>query len=217
MASAYIRTYKDESGLKDLESLREDLSSLAASKGETIDNWVEYHSDAGSCQAILSLLNRMPFEDSIYVEEVGRLGSTYGEILTALCVAVERRVRVYGLNDGFTLNYRRMDPGSFHTALKQAGRIYSNFISSRDRAALRRRQEEGVVLGHPAGACWKQDYLMLNKDKIIQALESGETKASIYRSYHVSPNTFKEFCNAVGWKRRGGYRKAKLKTSETGK
>ena len=135
LASAYIRTYKDESGLKDLESLREDLSSLAASKGETIDNWVEHHSDAGSCQAILSLLNRMPFEDSVYVEEVGRLGSTYGEILTALCVAVE----------------------------------------------------------------------------------SGETKASIYRSYHVSPNTFKEFCNAVGWKRRGGYRKAKLKTSETGK
>ena len=47
MSSAYIYNYLNEDGHKDVEGLRLRLSSLAASKGETIDDWVE-HGSAGS-------------------------------------------------------------------------------------------------------------------------------------------------------------------------
>ena len=198
MSSAYIYNYLNEDGHKDVEGLRLRLSSLAASKGETIDDWVEHGSAGSGRRTLTTLIRRMSSGDSIYVEEVGRLGSSFSEVLSALCAAASRKVRVYGLNDGFTMDYWSMDPNSYAAALEQAGGIYSNFVSSRTRASLRRKREEGMSLGRPVGFCKKSSVLAQNRDEVALALRNGEKKADICRRYGVSPSTLYRFCAAEG-------------------
>ena len=194
MAAAYIFIYDDET--KDINALRSEMSSLALSHGESIDNWIIECGEGKSHtfnQAHLEGLEG----DSLYVEDIARLGSTLNDILAVLCTALRRGIRVYGVADGYSADGIEDTPTYIKT-LEQIAVVNSRLKSSRTKVALARKRRQGCTLGRPKGTAVKLSVLLYNRDAIERQLHSGATQSDICTRFNVSPSTFLRYRRMVG-------------------
>ena len=194
MAAAYIFIYDDES--KDINALRADMTSLALSHGESIDNWIIECGEGKS-----HTFNRAHLDglegNSLYVEDIARLGSTLNDILAVLCTALRRGIRVYGVADGYSADGIEDTPTYIKT-LEQIAVVNSRLKSSRTKVALAKKRRQGCTLGRPKGTAVKMSMLLYNRESIERALNSGIQKAEICRRFNVSPSTFLRYKRMVG-------------------
>lgn len=198
MATALIYIRDNVSGRVDLTSLESSMSLLAERNGERIDRWLsgkEVGNHSG--HDMLYFIRKMQRGDSLYVEEVSNLGTSVNEVLNVLTKALKRGINVYGVADGFAFD-RGIDLRSYLIALEQVGDIYYSIISSRTKAALRKKKEEGMKLGRPVGSDDKMRALQRNRTGILKAMDSGVPYTDICRKYKVSATTFRRFREAEG-------------------
>lgn len=190
MVAAYIYLYKDER--KNLGSLRRELSDWASGRGDSIDCWVVSSADDDSDGIRESLLNGMEKGDTVYVEEMSRLGSTFEGILKSIYEMVSYGLNIHGMRDGFSTD----DIGDIDTYLStlvQMGNVFGKMVSNRTKAALAKCRMDGVTLGRPAGSDVKMSVLLENKDAIERELKLGVSYADLSRKYKVSYSTFRRF------------------------
>ena len=198
MATALINVRDNGSDRSDLISLEKRMSTLAERNGERIVRWLSERDIRNfKSQDMQYVIRKMQRGDSLYVEDVSSLGSSVSEVLGVLTEALRRGINVYGVSDGFAFD-RGIDTRSYLAALEQASDIYCSIISSRTKAALRKKKEEGVKLGRPVGSDDKMRSLQRNRVGIIKAMDSGVPYTDICRKYKVSASTFRRFREAEG-------------------
>ena len=194
MSVAFLYIYKEERGWKDLNALRSSIQTVAIGNGDRVDNFVVQYADAQSEGPNLeSIFRSMRRKDSLYIEDISRLGSSFSAILGNLHYALTHGIKVYGVSDNFSLDYG-FDIRSYEMALKHISGIYSSFLSKRTMLALQKKKKEGMKLGRPAGTSVKMDVLLQNSQEIRKALKDGAIASDICQRYDVSLTTFKRFC-----------------------
>ena len=182
--------------------LRKRLSSFANGRGDHISLWVSGDTGrSGSLTGCLSLMDQMSRGDTMYVDDITALGSTFKEILSVLSEAVRRGIRIYGASDGYS-NHDVRDRESYLQALGQIDRAYSLMLSNRTKAALRSRKDDGVKLGRPLGSCVSMRVLVQDAAFIKAALENGERISALCSRYNVSRSTFTRFMLKTGLRQR---------------
>ena len=192
MITAYIYIYSEEKSWKDVDSLRCDMSAFALERKSSVDRWIVREGDKKKNRGLKSVINRMRRGDSLYTEDVARLGGSLNDILDILSVALLRGVGIYGISDGFSTN-SSVDVNSYLSALRDVNEIYSKMVSNRAKAVLNQRRAEGVRLGRPEGSDVKMRMLLDNRAKIDAAIANGTTLAELSRKYKVSYSTFRRF------------------------
>lgn len=194
MAVAFLYIYNEERGWKDLNALRSSIQTVAIGNGDRIDNCVVQYADAGNDGPDLGALFRsMRRKESLYVEDISRLGSSFSAILGNLHYALNHGIKVYGVSDNFSLDYG-FDIRSYEMALKHISGIYSSLLSKRTMLALQKKKKEGMKLGRPVGTTPKMDLLIQSRNKIREALNDGASVPELCERYGVSLTTFKRFC-----------------------
>ena len=123
MSVAFLYIYKEERGWKDLNALRSSIQTVAIGNGDRVDNCVVQYADAGNDGPDLGALFRsMRRKDSLYIEDISRLGSSFSTILGNLRYALNHGIRVYGVSDNFSLDYG-FDTRSYEMALNHVSGI----------------------------------------------------------------------------------------------
>ena len=197
MITAYIYIYSEEKSWKDVDSLRCDMSAFALERKSAVDRWIVREGDKKKNRGLKSVVSKMNRGDSLYTEDVSRLGGSLNDILEILSEALLRGVGIYGISDGFSTN-SSVDVNSYLSALRDVNEIYGKMVSSRSKAVLNQRRAEGVRLGRPEGSDVKMRTLMENRDKIEAAMEEGISAATLSRKYKVSYSTFRRFISKAG-------------------
>ena len=195
MITAYIYIYNEEKSWKDVDSLRCDMSAFALERKSAVDRWIVREGDKKKKRGLKSVVSKMNRGDSLYTEDVSRLGGSLNDILEILSEALLRGVGIYGISDGFSTN-SSVDVNSYLSALRDVNEIYSKMVSNRAKAVLNQRRAEGVRLGRPEGSATKMRSLIDNRDKIQEALDNGASVAALSRKYHVSYSTFRRYKTA---------------------
>ena len=173
------------------------MSAFALERESAVDRWIVREGDKKKKRGLKSVVSKMNRGDSLYTEDVSRLGGSINDILEILSEALLRGVGIYGISDGFSTN-SSVDVNSYLSALRDVSEIYSKMVSNRAKAVLNQRRAEGVKLGRPEGSATKMRTLMENRDKIEAAMEEGIPAATLSRKYKVSYSTFRRFMTKTG-------------------
>lgn len=126
--------------------------------------------------------------DVLVAAEVSRIARSTLQVLEILEKAAEKKLSVHFVKNGLVMD-GTLQSTITATVLGLAAQIEREFISNRTKEALRKRKQEGIVLGRPKGR--KADKVKLDKhrDQIIEYLEKGVSKRSIARIIECSPST----------------------------
>ena len=173
------------------------MSAFALERKSAVDRWIVQEGDKKKKRGLKSIVGKMNRGDSLYTEDVSRLGGSLNDILEILSEALLRGVGIYGISDGFSTN-SSVDVNSYLSALRDVNEIYSKMVSNRAKAVLNQRRAEGVRLGRPEGSATKMRILLDNRAKIDAAIANGTTLAELCRKYKVSYSTFRRFMTKTG-------------------
>ena len=119
-------------------------------------------------------------------------------IMDILNICLSREAIVWTIKD----NYRLGDDIQSKVlafAFGLSAEIERNLISQRTIEALKRKKEEGVVLGRPKGSSKPEHYKLYGKDqKIISLLEQKISKTRIAKKMHVNRLTLSKYIETNG-------------------
>ena len=190
MVYGYIRVSSDR---QTVENQRFEIRRFCERENLSVDGWIEETVSGTKCYSkreIGRLLKKVRRGDLIICAELSRLGRNLFMILEILNVCLGKGCRVWTIKDGYRLG-DDIQSKVLAFAFGLSAEIERELISQRTREALRRRREEGVVLGRPRGR--KTDerkykcYPM--KDTIANLLAAGVSKQRIARICKVDRET----------------------------
>lgn len=190
MVAAYICLFHDES--RNLDSLRQEITDCAACRGDSIDRWVVDRGGRSQCGISGSLLQGMGKGDTVYIDDMSRLGSTFESILQFIYTTVSHGIHVHGVRNGFSTDCIG-DVGTYLSAIEQLGDLYGSLISNRTKKALQRRRAEGKALGRPVGTAVKMSVLHGNRSEIERKIKEGVSLVGICSEYGVSYSTLRRY------------------------
>ena len=110
-----------------------------------------------------------------------------------LNICLSKEARVWTIKD----NYRLGDDIQSKVlafAFGLSAEIERNLISQRTKEALKRKKEEGIILGRPKGSSKPEHYKLYGKDqKIITMLEQKISKTKIAKQMKVNRLTLSKY------------------------
>lgn len=122
--------------------------------------------------------------DTIITSELSRLGRSTLQILDFMKECKERKISVYAVKGGWTLN-GSMESKIVLQVLAMVAEIERDLISARTKEALKARKESGVKLGRKPGP--GKSKLDVHREDIIEDLKRGVPKTRIAKRYGSTP------------------------------
>ena len=192
MIYGYIRVSTDK---QTTENQRFEIIKFANSQKFKIDKWIEETISATQSlnkRELGILLKNLKAGDILIASELSRLGRNLLQIMSILHYCMEIEAKIWTIKD----NYRLGDDIQSKVlafAFGLSAEIERNLISQRTKEALKRKREEGVILGRPKGS--KSSYLKLSKfeTEVLKMKKRGCTNTKIGKKYGVTRDTVARF------------------------
>ena len=193
MVYGYIRVSSDK---QTVENQRFEISNFCEKVNVEIDDWIEEtisgtkNYDKRKLGKVLKRINK---GDLLICSELSRLGRSLFMIMDILNICLSKEARVWTIKD----NYRLGDDIQSKVlafAFGLSAEIERNLISQRTKEALKRKREEGIILGRPKGSSKPEHYKLYGKDqKITTMLEQKISKTKIAKQMKVNRLTLSKY------------------------
>ncbi len=192
MIYGYIRVSTDK---QTVENQRFEINSFCNKSNFIIEEWIEETISGTKSyekRELGKIIKKIKKDDIIICSELSRLGRSLFMIMEILNQCMKIGCKIYSIKD----NYRLGDDIQSKVlafAFGLSAEIERNLISQRTKEALKRKKEEGVVLGRPKGK--KSSKVKLTgKFELIQSyLKKGKTKTWVSKKLKVHRNTLNKF------------------------
>ena len=196
MVYGYIRVSSDK---QTVENQRFEIRHFCESSNIAIDDWIE-ETISGTKnydkRKLGKVLKRIKKDDLIICSELSRLGRSLFMIMDILNICLSKEARVWTIKD----NYRLGDDIQSKVlafAFGLSAEIERNLISQRTNEALKRKREEGVVLGRPKGSSKPEHYKLFGKDELIKKfINRNMPKTKIAKKLKVNRLTLGKYIKA---------------------
>jgi DNA invertase Pin-like site-specific DNA recombinase len=134
-----------------------------------------------------SALNNAKSGDQVVVYDALSLAPNHSAVLNTLQDALSKSTDIHFAK--YNLAFYAKTQSNLKSLIQLSRRIEADFVSERNRHAIEKRQEYGIVLGRPKGR--KNRSLKLDKFKkeIVRYLELSISKASIAKLVDCHPQT----------------------------
>ncbi len=192
MIYGYIRVSTDK---QTIENQRFEISNLCQRENMIIGKWIE-ETISGTKEyekrQLGKAIKKMNKGDILICSELSRLGRSLFMIMDILNHCMKNGIMVISIKD----NYRLGDDIQSKVlafAFGLSAEIERNLISQRTKEALKRKRDEGIVLGRPKGRKSSKVKLTGKRDLINKYLDMGMSKASISRKLRVHRNTLSDY------------------------
>ncbi len=193
MIYGYIRVSSDK---QTVENQRFEITNFCEREGIKIDDWIE-ETISGTKnydkRKLGKILKKIRKEDLIICSELSRLGRSLFMIMDILNICMSKEARVWTIKD----NYRLGDDIQSKVlafAFGLSAEIERNLISQRTTEALKRKKEEGVILGRPKGSSNPKNFKLYGKEeKIKELLHQHISKTKIAKILHVNRLTLAKY------------------------
>jgi DNA invertase Pin-like site-specific DNA recombinase len=198
MIYGYIRVSTDT---QDVEAQKIGINEKAKSLGYTIERWIEDEGISGTTEfqkrklgKLMKMLNK---EDVIIASEISRFARKLFLLFEFLSFVTKKEVQLWTVKDNFHLD-GTLQSTILAFAFGMAAQIERDMISQRTKEGLRRRREEGVLLGRPMGS--KSIYHKTDKKKteIEKYIAKGISYSAISRLTGLHRLTIAEYCKNNG-------------------
>lgn len=195
MVYGYIRVSTDK---QTIENQRFEISSLCQRENMVIDKWIE-ETISGTKEyekrQLGKAIKKMNKGDILICSELSRLGRSLFMIMDILNHCMKNEIMVISIKD----NYRLGDDIQSKVlafAFGLSAEIERNLISQRTKEALKRKRDEGIILGRPKGRKSSKVKLSGKRELINKYLNMGMSKASISRKLKIHRNTLSDYLNS---------------------
>ncbi len=193
MVYGYIRVSSDK---QTVENQRFEIKHFCEISNIVIDDWIE-ETISGTKnydkRKLGKVLKRIKKGDLIICSELSRLGRSLFMIMDILNICLSKEARVWTIKD----NYRLGDDIQSKVlafAFGLSAEIERNLISQRTKEALKRKREEGVVLGRPKGSSKPEHYKLFGKDELIKKfINENMSKTKIAKKLKVNRLTLGKY------------------------
>lgn len=193
MVYGYIRVSSDK---QTVENQRFEIKHFCEISNIVIDDWIE-ETISGTKnynkRKLGKVLKRIKKDDLIICSELSRLGRSLFMIMDILNICLSKEARVWTIKD----NYRLGDDIQSKVlafAFGLSAEIERNLISQRTKEALKRKREEGVVLGRPKGSSKPEHYKLFGKDELIKKfINENMSKTKIAKKLKVNRLTLGKY------------------------
>lgn len=192
MIVAYLRV---STGHQVLDNQKNEIEKYAISRNLSIDRYVTEvvsGKTEGRERKLGKLIKDLRKGDTLIVTEISRLSRTLMDIMSIVGELLQKGVHLYSVKDGYTFD-DTINSKVLLFAFGLVAEIERNLISMRTKEALELRKMQGVKLGRKEGSLTKMNILEENRDKVISAINKGNSIVSICRKYKVSYSTFYRF------------------------
>lgn len=192
MIVAYLRV---STGHQVLDNQKNEIEKYAISRNLSIDRYVTEvvsGKTEGRERKLGKLIKDLGKGDTLIVTEISRLSRTLMDIMSIVGELLQKGVHLYSVKDGYTFD-DTINSKVLLFAFGLVAEIERNLISMRTKEALELRKMQGVKLGRKEGSLRKLNILEENRDKVISAINKGNSIVSICRKYKVSYSTFYRF------------------------
>lgn len=198
MTYGYIRVSSDK---QTVENQRFEIKNFCEQLNIKIDDWIE-ETISGTKnydkRKLGKVLKRIEKDDLIICSELSRLGRSLFMIMDILNICLSKDARVWTIKD----NYRLGDDIQSKVlafAFGLSAEIERNLISQRTKEALKRKKEEGVILGRPKGSSKPEHYKLFGKEMMIQKLlQENVSKIKIAKKLKVNRLTLGKYIKSHG-------------------
>lgn len=192
MVYGYIRVSTDK---QTIENQRFEINNLCQRENMSIEKWIE-ETISGTKEyekrRLGKAIKKMSKGDILICSELSRLGRSLFMIMDILNQCMKAGIMVISIKD----NYRLGDDIQSKVlafAFGLSAEIERNLISQRTKEALKRKKDEGVVLGRPKGRKSTKVKLSGKRELINKYLSSGMSKSSISKKLGVHRNTLSDY------------------------
>lgn len=192
MIYGYIRVSTDK---QSTENQRFEILQFAKRNEIVIDKWIE--ETISGTQSLKKrelghLLKHLKAGDILIASELSRLGRNLLQIMSILHYCMEIEAKIWTIKD----NYRLGDDIQSKVlafAFGLSAEIERDLISQRTKEALKRKREQGIVLGRPKGS--KSSYLKLTKHQkqVLKLKQKGASNTKIGKKFGVTRDTVARF------------------------
>lgn len=192
MTYGYIRISTDK---QSMDNQKFEILEFAKTQNLIVDKWIkEVISGTKSLKKreLGHILKNLKANDILIASELSRLGRNLLQIMSILHYCMEIGAKIWTIKD----NYRLGDDIQSKVlafAFGLSAEIERNLISQRTKEALKRKREEGVVLGRPKGS--KGSYLKLTKyqKQVLNLKQKGVSNTKIGKRFGVTRDTVARF------------------------
>ena len=192
MVYGYIRVSTDK---QTIENQRFEINNLCQRENMTIEKWIE-ETISGTKEyekrQLGKAIKKMSKGDVLICSELSRLGRSLFMIMDILNQCMKVGIMVISIKD----NYRLGDDIQSKVlafAFGLSAEIERNLISQRTKEALKRKKDEGIVLGRPKGKKSTKVKLSGKRELINKYLSSGMSKTVISKKLGVHRNTLSDY------------------------
>ncbi len=192
MVYGYIRVSTDK---QTIENQRFEINNLCQRENMSIEKWIE-ETISGTKEyekrQLGKAIKKMSKGDILICSELSRLGRSLFMIMDILNQCMKVGIMVLSIKD----NYRLGDDIQSKVlafAFGLSAEIERNLISQRTKEALKRKKDEGVVLGRPKGRKSSKVKLSGKRELINKYLLSGMSKSAISKKLGVHRNTLSDY------------------------
>lgn len=192
MVYGYIRVSTDK---QTIENQRFEINNLCQRENMTIEKWIE-ETISGTKEyekrQLGKAIKKMCKGDILICSELSRLGRSLFMIMDILNQCMKVGIMVISIKD----NYRLGDDIQSKVlafAFGLSAEIERNLISQRTKEALKRKKDEGIVLGRPKGRKSTKVKLTGKRELINKYLSSGMSKSAISKKLGVHRNTLSDY------------------------
>lgn len=178
MIYGYIRVSTDK---QTVENQRFEINQLCMRESIEIDSWIEETISGTKSyekRALGKVICKLKKDDVLICSELSRLGRSLFMIMDILNQCMKVGCKVISIKD----NYRLGDDIQSKVlafAFGLSAEIERNLVSQRTKGALKRKKDEGIILGRPKGKTSKAVKLSGKRDIIERYIEQGKSKTWI--------------------------------------
>ncbi len=192
MIYGYIRVSTD---VQTVENQRFEIEQYAAKHNLIVDGWIEETisgTKSYNKRALGKLLKKVQKDDLIICSEISRLGRNLFMIMEILNICMQKECKVWTIKDGYKLG-DDIQSKVLAFAFGLSAEIERNLISQRTKEALKRKRENGIILGRPKGS--KSSYLKLSKyeKQVLKLKKQGCSNVKIGKKFGVTRDTVARF------------------------
>ena len=195
MIYGYIRVSTDK---QTIENQRFEINNLCQRESMVIEKWIE-ETISGTKEyekrELGKAIKKMTKGDILICSELSRLGRSLFMIMDILNQCMKVGIMVISIKD----NYRLGDDIQSKVlafAFGLSAEIERNLISQRTKEALKRKKDEGVILGRPKGRKSSKVKLSGKRELINKYMLAGMSKSAISKKLKVHRNTLADYLNS---------------------
>ncbi len=195
MIYGYIRVSTDK---QTIENQRFEINNLCQRESMVIEKWIE-ETISGTKEyekrELGKAIKKMTKGDILICSELSRLGRSLFMIMDILNQCMKAGIMVISIKD----NYRLGDDIQSKVlafAFGLSAEIERNLISQRTKEALKRKKDEGVILGRPKGRKSSKVKLSGKRELINKYMLAGMSKSAISKKLKVHRNTLSDYLSS---------------------